>query len=304
MQHFITTDDLSLNTTNTLIQRAHEMAEAPKSFTSLARHQQLATLFFEPSTRTRLSFTSAMHSLGGTVLGFESSQSTSTTKGESLIDTIRVVSQYVDIIALRHPQAGAAELAAKYASVPVINAGDGCHLHPTQTLADLTTIDCFKHRLNGLTIAFAGDLKYGRTVHSLVQALMRYGQNRFIFISHSELRIPITLRNQLIAQQLDFEEVTSFDTVNEPLDVIYMTRVQAERFETSADYENVKNAVQLTPAQHRLLTPTTLLLHPLPRGNELPTSFDTWPQAHYFDQVKAGRFVRMALIEYLLAQNH
>jgi len=304
MQHFLTTDDLSLATTKTLIQRAQDMAATPADFQALARHQQLATLFFEPSTRTRLSFTSAMHGLGGTVLGFESSASTSTAKGESLIDTIRVVSQYVDIIALRHPQAGAATLAAKYASVPVINAGDGSHLHPTQTLADLTTIDQFKHRLNHLTIAFAGDLKYGRTVHSLVQALMRYGQNRFIFVSHPALKIPVTLRAQLAAQHIDFEEVADFEAIHEPLDVLYMTRVQAERFDTIADYEAVKNAVQLTPAQSHLLAPTTLLLHPLPRGHELPTSFDAWPQAHYFDQVKAGRFVRMALIDYLLTENH
>ncbi|MFC6202126.1 aspartate carbamoyltransferase [Lactiplantibacillus nangangensis] len=304
MQHFITTDDLSLTATKTLIQRAQAMATTPADFQSLAKHRQLATLFFEPSTRTRLSFTSAMHGLGGTVLGFESSSSTSTAKGETLIDTIRVVSQYVDIIALRHPQTGAAALAAKYASVPVINAGDGCHLHPTQTLADLTTIDQFKHRLDHLTIAFAGDLKYGRTVHSLVQALMRYGQNRFIFISHPALKIPVTLRAQLTAQHIDFEEISNFDDCPDVLDVLYMTRVQAERFETATDYDAVKNAIQLTPAQSRFLTPETLLLHPLPRGQELPTCFDTWPQAHYFDQVKAGRFVRMALIEYLLTHNH
>ncbi|BDZ31532.1 aspartate carbamoyltransferase [Lactiplantibacillus sp. WILCCON 0030] len=304
MQHFITNDDLSLEITTAVIQRAHAMAQSPADFQNLARHQQLATLFFEPSTRTRLSFTSAMHSLGGTVLGFESSSSTSTAKGESLIDTIRVVSQYVDIIALRHPQAGAAQLAAKYASVPVINAGDGAHLHPTQTLADLTTIDHYKHRLNHLTIAFAGDLKYGRTVHSLVQALMRYGQNRFIFVSHPTLKIPVTLRAQLVAKNIAFEEVTNFAAINVPLDALYMTRVQAERFATPAAYDEVKDAIQLTPAQRNLLTPETLLLHPLPRGHELPTTFDTWPQAHYFDQVKAGRFVRMALIETLLAQNH
>ena len=304
MQHFLTTEDLAIETINNLIQRAQLMAQTPENFQSLARHQQLATLFFEPSTRTRLSFTSAMHSLGGTVLGFESSLSTSTTKGESLIDTIRVVSQYADIIVLRHPQAGAAELAAKYASVPVINAGDGDHLHPTQTLADLAAITQYKHRLNHLTLAFAGDLKYGRTVHSLVQALLQYGQNRFIFVSHSSLKIPVTLRTQLMAKNIDFIEINSFDEIHDPLDVIYMTRVQAERFENPDDFAQVKDAVQLTTAQQKLLSPNTLLLHPLPRGQELPTYFDHFPQAHYFDQVKAGRFVRMALIAYLLAQKH
>ncbi|ETY73596.1 aspartate carbamoyltransferase [Lactiplantibacillus fabifermentans] len=298
MQHFITTADLSLPATKAIIAQAQAMQRAPQNFTSVGRHQQLATLFFEPSTRTRLSFTAAMQALGGQVLGFESIDSTSVTKGESLADTIRVVSQYVDAIVVRHPTAGAAAVAATHASVPVINAGDGDHLHPTQTLTDLATIDRYKHRLNHLTIAFGGDLKYGRTVHSLVQALMQYPHNRFIFVAPTPLQIPNTLLTQLQTAGIDFQLCDSFDSIDEHLDVLYMTRQQTERVPQSVA-ATVK-LVPLTLACDRLLASDTLLLHPLPRGSELPTSFDHLPQAHYFDQVRMGKYVRMALLAYLL----
>ena len=297
MQHFITTADLSLPATKAIIAQAQAMQRAPQNFTSVCRHQQLATLFFEPSTRTRLSFTAAMQALGGQVLGFESSDSTSVTKGESLADTIRVVSQYVDAIVVRHPTAGAAAVAATHASVPVINAGDGDHLHPTQTLTDLATIDQYKHRLNHLTIAFGGDLKYGRTVHSLVQALSQHSHNRFIFVAPTALQIPNALLTELQTAGIDFRLVDTFDRIDEHLDVLYMTRRQTERTPTATPAVNI---VPLTLACDRLLASDTLLLHPLPRGLELPTSFDGLPQAHYFDQVRMGKYVRMALLAYLL----
>ncbi|MFC6182064.1 aspartate carbamoyltransferase [Lactiplantibacillus daowaiensis] len=303
MQHFIRNQDLSVPVVLDLIKRAQALATGQLDLSQHGVQRQLGCLFYEPSTRTRLSFASAMHGLGGQVIGFESSDSASVTKGESLTDTIQVVSRYTDMIVLRHPQSQAAQVAASVATVPVINAGDGSHLHPTQTLADLMTIKQYHDTLNGLTVAFVGDLKYSRTVHSLVRELLRFGSQRFIFVSDPALKIPADLSIELIKKSVSFTEVSQLATIQEPLDVLYLTRIQKERFSTMVEYEQVKDTVGLQPAQADLLRSNTLLMHPLPRGTELPVTFDHYPQAKYFDQVLFGRYMRMVLIDYLLQVN-
>ena len=263
----------------------------------VCRHKILATLFFEPSTRTRLSFESAMLSLGGSVLGFSSASNTSASKGESVSDTISVVSSYCDIIAMRHPKEGAPLVATRKSTVPLINAGDGGHNHPTQTLTDLLTIYREKGRLDNLTIGFCGDLKFGRTVHSLTKAMSRYKNIKFVFIAPSELKIPEYLKHDLLdAKNLDYKEVETIEEVIEDLDILYMTRVQKERFFNEQDYIRLKDTYILDLKKLEKSKSDLIVMHPLPRVNEIAIEVDDDPRAKYFDQVQNGRFMRMALI--------
>ena len=263
--------------------------------------KKLATCFYEPSTRTRLSFEAAMLNLGGSVLGFASADSSSAAKGESVSDTIRIISCYADICAIRHPKEGAPMVAAQHSSIPVINAGDGGHQHPTQTLTDLLTIRSLKGRLGNLTIGLCGDLKFGRTVHSLISALIRYPGIRFVLISPEELRIPSYIREDVLAaNNIPFTEVERLEDAMPDLDVLYMTRVQKERFFNEADYIRLKDTYILDPDKLKTAKPDMAILHPLPRVNEISTKVDADPRAMYFEQVRNGRFVRMALISTLL----
>lgn len=266
-------------------------------YQDVCRHKILATLFFEPSTRTRLSFESAMLSLGGSVLGFSSASNTSASKGESVSDTISVVSSYCDIIAMRHPKEGAPLVATRKSTVPLINAGDGGHNHPTQTLTDLLTIYREKGRLDNLTIGFCGDLKFGRTVHSLTKAMSRYKNIKFVFIAPSELKIPEYLKHDLLdAKNLDYKEVETIEEVIEDLDILYMTRVQKERFFNEQDYIRLKDTYILDLKKLEKSKSDLIVMHPLPRVNEIAIEVDDDPRAKYFDQVQNGRFMRMALI--------
>ncbi|MDU5969821.1 MAG: aspartate carbamoyltransferase, partial [Finegoldia magna] len=258
------------------------------------------TLFFEPSTRTRLSFESAIHRLGGDCIGFSESASSSTSKGESLADTIRTVSNYTDIIAMRNPKEGSAVLASSYAEVPLINAGDGGHQHPTQTLTDLLTIWMTKKKLDNMTIGLCGDLKFGRTVHSLIKAMSRYENNKFILISPEELQVPDYIKMFLKSKNIEFKEVEKMEDVIGELDVLYMTRVQKERFFNEADYVRLKDSYILDNDKMKLATEDLAVLHPLPRVNEIATEVDSDPRAVYFKQVRYGVIVRMALILKLL----
>ena len=263
--------------------------------------KKLATLFYEPSTRTRLSFEAAMLNLGGSVLGFATADSSSATKGESIADTIRVISCYADICAMRHPKEGAPLRAARYSGIPVINAGDGGHQHPTQTLTDLMTIRRRKGRLGNLTIGLCGDLKFGRTVHSLIKSLARYEGVRFLLISPEELRVPDYVINEILRPKgIPFEEVTSLEESMPKLDILYMTRVQKERFFNEEDYIRLKDTYILTPAKMSLGKPDMAVLHPLPRVNEITLEVDDDPRAAYFEQAQNGVYVRMALIMTLL----
>jgi aspartate carbamoyltransferase catalytic subunit len=284
-----------------LIATAEDIIANPVKYQNVCAHKQLATLFFEPSTRTRLSFESAMLGLGGSVLGFSEANSSSTAKGETVGDTIHTVSCYADIIAMRHPKEGAPYAAAQYSEVPIINAGDGGHNHPTQTLTDLLTIHREKGRLNGFTIGFCGDLKFGRTVHSLVTALARYTGIRFVFISPEELKLPEYLIERVLERNhLPYEETASLEEALPQLDVLYMTRVQRERFFNEADYIRLKDTYILDPEKLKRAKPDMAILHPLPRVNEITVEVDEDPRARYFDQVANGRFIRMALIMKLL----
>ena len=284
MKYLIDPMDLSVEEIDELIDIANDIIKDRTRYQDVCRHKILATLFFEPSTRTRLSFESAMLSLGGNVLGFSSASNTSASKGESVSDTISVVSSYCDIIAMRHPKEGAPLVATRKSTVPLINAGDGGHNHPTQTLTDLLTIYREKGRLDNLTIGFCGDLKFGRTVHSLTKAMSRYKNIKFVFIAPPELKIPEYLKHDLLdAKNLDYKEVETIEEVIEDLDILYMTRVQKERFFNEQDYIRLKDTYILD-------------LHPLPRVNEITTEVDDDPRAKYFDQVQNGRFMRMALI--------
>ena len=266
-------------------------------YQDVCRHKILATLFFEPSTRTRLSFESAMLSLGGSVLGFSSASNTSASKGESVSDTISVVSSYCDIIAMRHPKEGAPLVATRKSTVPLINAGDGGHNHPTQTLTDLLTIYREKGRLDNLTIGFCGDLKFGRTVHSLTKAMSRYKNIKFVFIAPPELKIPEYLKHDLLdAKNLDYKEVETIEEVIEDLDILYMTRVQKERFFNEQDYIRLKDTYILDLKKLEKSKSDLIVMHPLPRVNEIAIEVDDDPRAKYFDQVQNGRFMRMALI--------
>ena len=263
--------------------------------------KKLATLFYEPSTRTRLSFEAAMLNLGGSVLGFSSADSSSASKGESVADTIRVISCYADICAMRHPKEGAPLVASIHSRIPVINAGDGGHQHPTQTLTDLMTIRALKGHFDGLTIGLCGDLKFGRTVHSLINSLVRYNNIHFILISPKELRVPDYIREDvLMANGVEFEEVTSLDEVMPKLDILYMTRVQKERFFNEEEYLRMKDYYILTKEKMALAREDMIVLHPLPRVNEISVEVDDDPRAAYFKQAQYGVYVRMALIMYLL----
>ena len=297
MKYLIDPMDLSVEEINELIDIANDIIKDRTRYQDVCRHKILATLFFEPSTRTRLSFESAMLSLGGSVLGFSSASNTSASKGESVSDTISVVSSYCDIIAMRHPKEGAPLVATRKSTVPLINAGDGGHNHPTQTLTDLLTIYREKGRLDNLTIGFCGDLKFGRTVHSLTKAMSRYKNIKFVFIAPSELKIPEYLKHDLLdAKNLDYKEAETIEEVIEDLDILYMTRVQKERFFNEQDYIRLKDTYILDLNKLEKSKSDLIVMHPLPRVNEIAIEVDDDPRAKYFDQVQNGRFMRMALI--------
>ena len=297
MKYLIDPMDLSVEEIDELIDIANDIIKDRTRYQDVCRHKILATLFFEPSTRTRLSFESAMLSLGGSVLGFSSASNTSASKGESVSDTISVVSSYCDIIAMRHPKEGAPLVATRRSKVPLINAGDGGHNHPTQTLTDLLTIYREKGRLDNLTIGFCGDLKFGRTVHSLTKAMSRYKNIKFVFIAPPELKIPEYLKHDLLdAKNLDYKEVETIEEVIEDLDILYMTRVQKERFFNEQDYIRLKDTYILDLKKLEKSKSDLIVMHPLPRVNEITTEVDDDPRAKYFDQVQNGRFMRMALI--------
>ena len=300
-RNLIDITDLSVEEIDQLIATAEDIIANPVKYQSVCAHKQLATLFFEPSNRTRLSFESAMLALGGSVLGFSEAMSSSTAKGETVGDTIHTVSCYADIIAMRHPKEGAPYAAAQYSEVPIINAGDGGHNHPTQTLTDLLTIHREKGRLNNFTIGFCGDLKFGRTVHSLVNALSRQTGIKFVFISPEELKMPDYLKENVLDRNgLPYEETTSLEDAMPQLDILYMTRVQKERFFNEADYIRLKDTYVLDPEKLVPAKADLTILHPLPRVNEITVSVDKDPRACYWKQVKNGKFIRMALIMKLL----
>lgn len=301
MRHYLEPFDLSIEELDRLLALGNHIADAPEEFSEVCHGKKLATLFYEPSTRTRLSFEAAMQSLGGSVLGFSSANSSSAAKGESVADTIRMISCYADIAAMRHPQEGAPLRAAMYSSIPVINAGDGGHQHPTQTLTDLLTILRRKGRLDNLTIGLCGDLKYGRTVHSLIGAMSRYTGTKFVLISPKELRVPAyVIDGVLNPSGIPYEEVMSLDEAMPQLDILYMTRVQRERFDSEAEYQRLKNSYILTQEQMKSAKKDMAVLHPLPRVNEIALAVDDDPRAAYFEQAQNGVYIRMALIMALL----
>ena len=299
-RHLIEPGDLTVSEIDEICSLAEQMIVDPIAFQDVCRGKILATLFFEPSTRTRLSFEAAMLHLGGTVEGFVDASYTSSTKGETLSDTIRVVSSYVDVIAMRNPKEGAALLASKYSSVPIINAGDGGHSHPTQTLTDLVTIRRLLGSTEGQTIGFCGDLKFGRTVHSLVQAMCRYRDNKFVFISPKELSMPgYMIKNVLEPNNVQYVCAERLEEVIGSLDILYMTRVQKERFFNEQDYLRLKDSYILDKEKMKLAKQRMIVLHPLPRVNEIAPEVDDDPRAAYFKQVRFGMFARMALISKL-----
>ena len=301
MRHLIDPLDFSKEEVEQLLDLADRIIADPTAYQEVCAHKKLATLFYEPSTRTRLSFEAAMLNLGGSVLGFASADSSSASKGESVADTIRVISGYADIAAMRHPKEGAPLRASRYSGIPVINAGDGGHQHPTQTLTDLLTIRRRKGRLDHLTIGLCGDLKFGRTVHSLIKSLARYEDIRFILISPEELRVPDYIINDvLVAKNIPYTEVRSLEDAMPQLDILYITRVQRERFFNEEDYVRLKNSYILTEEKMKLGRPDLAVLHPLPRVNEIALSVDNDPRAAYFEQAHNGVYVRMALIMTLL----
>ena len=293
--------DLTVEELDELIRVAEDIIDNPEKYQDACAHKQLATLFFEPSTRTRLSFESAMLGLGGSVLGFSSASSSSIAKGETVGDTIHTVSCYADIIAMRHPKEGAPFAAAQVAEVPIINAGDGGHNHPTQTLTDLLTIHREKGRLNNFTIGFCGDLKFGRTVHSLINALSRYENINYVLISPTELKLPRYVKEEALKKRnIPYTQTTDLESVIPDLDILYMTRVQRERFFNEEDYLRLKDSYILTPEKLEKAKEDLIILHPLPRVNEISVAVDKDPRAAYWRQVKNGKFIRMALILKLL----
>ena len=301
MRNIINILDLTVEEIAEMIQVADDIMANPDKYNEVCKHKILATLFFEPSTRTRLSFEAAMLSLGGQVLGFSDAASSSSSKGESVSDTVSVVSGYVDLIAMRHPKEGAPLVASMHSGVPVINAGDGGHYHPTQTLADLLTIHHEKGRFDNLTVGFCGDLKFGRTVHSLIEALSRYTGIRFVLISPDELRLPEFVKEEFITDK-GFEciQSASLDDVIGELDILYMTRVQKERFFNEEDYLRLKDTYILTADKMKLAKKDMIVMHPLPRVNEISVAVDDDPRACYFRQTYYGKLMRMALIMKLL----
>ena len=300
MRSLIDILDLAPQEIDELIERANDIISHPEAYREKCRYKKLATLFFEPSTRTRLSFEAAMYELGGQVLGFSEAASSSSAKGESVSDTVRAVSCYADIIAMRHPKEGAPLVASMAASVPIINAGDGGHNHPTQTLTDLLTIKRKKGSFEGLTVGFCGDLKFGRTVHSLISALSRYQGIKFVLISPEELKLPSYVKDVLKEKELDYVQTASLDEVMPTLDILYMTRVQRERFFNEEDYLRLRDSYILTPEKMKNAKEDLCVMHPLPRVNEISTAVDNDPRACYFEQVLNGKFIRMALILKLL----
>ena len=295
--------DFSVDEIQQLLETACDISENPKKYAECCHGKKLATLFFEPSTRTRLSFEAAMYELGGNVLGFSEASSSSASKGESMADTAKILSCYADIMAIRHPKEGAPYVAAINASIPVINAGDGGHCHPTQTLADLLTIYRENGRLNNLTVGCCGDLKYGRTVHSLISALGRYENIKIILISPEELRLPKYVKYEVLDKYgMEYVETTSLEEAMPELDVLYMTRIQRERFDSFDEYERLKDSYILTPEKMATAKPTMRVLHPLPRVNEISVKLDDDPRAAYFRQALNGKYVRMALILKLLKE--
>lgn len=301
MKHCITPMDYSQDELIHLMDVASDIIKHPQKYEKACAGKKLATLFYEPSTRTRLSFESAMLSLGGSILGFSSADSSSAAKGESVADTIKTISCYADIVAIRHPKEGAPMVAAAHSEIPVINAGDGGHQHPTQTLTDLMTIRELKGDINHLTIGLCGDLKFGRTVHSLIKSLTRFVGIKFVLISPEELKIPSYIREDVLKKnECDFVEVEQLDDVMKDLDILYMTRVQRERFFNEEDYLRLKDSYILTPDKMKLAKEDMLVLHPLPRVNEISVEVDKDPRAAYFKQVKMGVYIRMALIMDLL----
>ena len=300
MRDLISPLDFSVEELDDLLDLASDIEKNPDKYKEACKGKKIATLFYEPSTRTRLSFEAAMINLGGSVLGFSSADSSSASKGESVSDTIRIISCYADICAMRHPKEGAPLVAASKSSIPVINAGDGGHQHPTQTLTDLMTIRSLKGRLNNLTIGLCGDLKFGRTVHSLINALLRYENISFVLISPPELRVPEYIRENLTKAGAPFKEVTKLEDVMSDLDILYMTRVQKERFFNEEDYIRMKDSYILDKRKMKLAKDDMLVLHPLPRVNEISVEVDDDPRAVYFKQVQYGVYVRMALILTLL----
>lgn len=301
MRSLIDILDLSKEEIDSLVAVAGDIMDHPDAYREKCKGKKLATLFFEPSTRTRLSFEAAMYELGGNVLGFSEAASSSATKGESVADTAKVVSGYADIIAMRHPKEGAPLVASLHASVPIINAGDGGHNHPTQTLADLLTIHREKGKFEGLTVGLCGDLKFGRTVHSLIGALSRYAGIRFVLISPDELKLPDYVKQEVLEKKnIPYEETGDLEEVMSKLDILYMTRVQRERFFNEADYIRLKDSYILTPSKLVTAKPDMCILHPLPRVNEISVAVDDDPRACYFRQTLYGKFIRMALILMLL----
>ena len=304
MKHLIDICDLSTEEIDGLISRANDIIAHPDAYSRKCAGKKLATLFFEPSTRTRLSFEAAMYELGGHVIGFSEAQSSSASKGESVADTIKVVSCYADIIAMRHPKEGAPLVASRVSGVPIINAGDGGHNHPTQTLADLLTIYREKGGLSDFTIGFCGDLKFGRTVHSLINALSRYSGIKFVLISPDELKLPSYIKKEVIAKNgIPYTQTSSLEDVIPSLDVLYMTRVQRERFFNEEDYARLKDSYILTPEKLVPAKKDMIILHPLPRVNEISVSVDSDERACYFKQVLYGKYIRMSLIMKLLGIN-
>ena len=301
MRSLIDIIDFSVEELDELLRTACDISEHPEKYWDSCKHKKLATLFFEPSTRTRLSFEAAMLELGGTVLGFSEAGSSSAAKGESVADTAKTVSCYADIIAMRHPKEGAPYVAARAATIPVINAGDGSHCHPTQTLADLLTIYRENGRLNNLTIGCCGDLKYGRTVHSLIAAMGRYENIKVVLISPEELRLPKHVKYEVLDKYgMEYVETTSLEDALPELDVLYMTRIQRERFDSFDEYERLKDSYILTVEKMKLAKDTMRVLHPLPRVNEISVKIDDDPRAAYFRQALNGKYMRMALILKLL----
>lgn len=301
MRHLMSPMDFSVEELDKLLKLANDIEQNPGKYAHACTGKKLATCFYEPSTRTRLSFEAAMLNLGGSVLGFSSADSSSASKGESVSDTIRVISCYADICAMRHPKEGAPLVASQKSTIPVINAGDGGHQHPTQTLTDLLTIYSLKGKLGGLTIGLCGDLKFGRTVHSLIHALIRYPDIRFVLISPEELRVPSYIREDVLNKnQIPYKEVERLEDAMADLDILYMTRVQRERFFNEEDYVRMKDFYILDKSKMALAPKEMLVLHPLPRVNEISVEVDEDPRAAYFKQAQYGVYVRMALILTLL----
>ena len=301
MRNLINILDLSVEEIDHLVELGTDIYENPEKYKDACRGKILGSLFFEPSTRTRLSFTSAMMGLGGNVLGFSQAANSSIAKGETVADTIRMVDAYSDIIVMRHPKEGAPIVASKVATIPVINAGDGGHYHPTQTLTDLLTIKHKKGRFDNLTIGICGDLKYGRTVHSLISAMVRYPGTRFVLISPDELRLPDYVKDEFLYHYgVEFAETANLEAAIPSLDILYMTRIQAERFASKEEYDRLKNSYILTKSKLYYAKPDLSIMHPLPRVNEIAVDVDEDERAHYFDQAEFGRYIRMALILMLL----